>query len=352
MYRLGKDGKGGKGGKCEEVCVNPKDYTKKQKEGFSFCPCGCPPSGGGGGGDVCDVCEKPITLVFKYTPDDDRVANSQGADKSEVIGTVNGDTSVYITCGEVAGQSQNFAGTVAGGAEFTITNAPSTFRANTYCNIYASQGGALLQSVKVHTSCSAPIVESDKFGAIQLIGYLGSASTNCGFGAIVGGTSSVGSGTGTSTGGAGCGGGSGGSNICDTCDKPIAVGFQYTPDNDVVANSQGPDKSEVIGKVNGDTEVYIMAGDAQGQSQYFAGVVTAGSNFTVKGLGSTLRANTYFTIYASQGGALLQTAKVHTSCSAPIVEGEQFGSLKLNGYVGSKSSATSVCGFGGLTYPF
>lgn len=143
MYRLKSDGK------CEEPCIDPKDFAKKSNEGFDFCPCGCPPSGGDGGG-VCVVCEKPVTLVLKYTPLNDVVANSQDPDKSYVTGKVNGDLAVYITCGEALGQSAYFGGNVAANEEFTIKNAPSTFRSNTYCQIFASQGGELLQSAGIH----------------------------------------------------------------------------------------------------------------------------------------------------------------------------------------------------------
>ena len=180
MFRLKDDGK------CEEKCFEPKDFAKKLGEGFGFCPCDCLPRIP----NVCNVCEKPVSLVFKYTPSDDRVANSQG-DKSKVVGNVNGDTSVYISCGEDVGKSHYFAGPVLGDAEFQITNKSSPFKANVYCTIYSEKGGSQLQYAKIQTSCSTPIVENDKFGSLQLIGYLGEKSKTCGFGVLVGGISSV-----------------------------------------------------------------------------------------------------------------------------------------------------------------
>ena len=53
-----------------------------------------------------------------------------------------------------------FAGTVNLNETFTLSSAAAgedDFPSNTFVTIYASQGGAILQEVNFHTSCSQPI---------------------------------------------------------------------------------------------------------------------------------------------------------------------------------------------------
>jgi len=164
---------------CEQKCVKPNEVSKKESEGFSFCPCT------NFGEDTCDVCDKPKLLTFLFDSSNDVVRNSQGSGKSEVSGSVNGASSVFIMAGEGEGEGAYFMGTVTTGNSFTITDNGDKFSSNTYITMYSSQGGQLLQTSKVHTSCSAPIVKNDNFGAIELIGYLGqnsNAANPCGFG--------------------------------------------------------------------------------------------------------------------------------------------------------------------------
>jgi len=117
---------------------------------------------------------------------------------------------------------------------------------------------------------------------------------------------------------------------CEDKTKPTTLTFEYTPFNDSVQNSQGG-KSSVSGTVNQDTDVYIVSGEDEGSSEYFAGFVSTGSSITLDAMADKFKSNIYITIYASKGGAKLQVIEFHASCSVPIVIGDQFGALKLTG---------------------
>jgi hypothetical protein len=67
-------------------------------------------------------------------------------------------------------------------------------------------------------------------------------------------------------------------------------------------------------------------------SVFFAGSVPLNGSFTASAGQSTFPTNTYFYIYSAQGGTLLQSIGVHTSCSQPLFTGNQFGSVRLTGF--------------------
>ncbi|NNF32989.1 MAG: hypothetical protein HKN68_02715, partial [Saprospiraceae bacterium] len=120
-----------------------------------------------------------------------------------------------------------------------------------------------------------------------------------------------------------------GDDICDdgSFSKPTRFVIQYTGNGcDATSTSQDPGKYDCIdysGGPNGDNQVYIVTSDD------FSGIVDINSTFTVTNSGSDLSNPVEFSIYNHQGGTLLQYVEIHTSCSAPIVIGDQFGSLIL-----------------------
>ena len=68
--------------------------------------------------------------------------------------------------------AEYFFGTVFAGEMFTAiasTGGRSTFGAETYVHIF-DDNGAILQSIKFHTSCSAPLVIGDLYGSVTLSG--------------------------------------------------------------------------------------------------------------------------------------------------------------------------------------
>jgi hypothetical protein len=126
------------------------------------------------------------------------------------------------------------------------------------------------------------------------------------------------------------------SSDCCVDSKPRKSTFKYTGEGCSASNNnQGSDKwycQSSGGGLNLNATVYIKASSSEDGSGdvYFAGIVALNGTFTIDAATTgddKLPSNTYFNIYASQGGALLQRLKIHTSCSTPIVMGDQFGSL-------------------------
>ncbi len=128
----------------------------------------------------------------------------------------------------------------------------------------------------------------------------------------------------------------------DCCDlnsgKPQKLTLRYTGQGCNATNTtQSTSKyscQDVGGGPNGDPAVYIVASSGVSGSGkiYFSGNVAINTTFTANsqnGGDSNFPSNTYFTVYSSLGGAVLQNVKIHTSCSAPLIPGEQIGSLFL-----------------------
>ena len=137
----------------------------------------------------CQTCcngSKPKTLVMQYNGlSCSETVTCQAAGKWSCSGGgPNGAGSVYITATKNSDGSGGtyFAGTVALNAEFTVNSASggsNTFPANTYFRILSSQGGTLLQTVGVHTSCSTPLVAGDQLGSIKIKKITLADNTSC-----------------------------------------------------------------------------------------------------------------------------------------------------------------------------
>jgi uncharacterized repeat protein (TIGR01451 family) len=451
---------------------------------------------------------KPKQLVMMYTGQDCSATNTtQSSSQWSCSGNPNFAASVYI----VANNSTNpasapfwFTGTVALNGSFTVDAAnggASQLGTNTYFYIYSHQGGTLLQTVRVHTSCSGPIVPGQQWGSMFLLSTAGQNNANCGSTdagltyqwqyregtsgpwidipgatgasydpplittttqyrrAALGGascnpqysnivtktvtpgvvinltgntdlcagesttlTAQIISGVGpytyawsngsttssitvspsatttysvTVTGGNGCfavasatvtigglvsggvigydqtqcggydpalivslsdaipaGQGSSGQDCCAANSKPNELLMQYTGDGCGATNTvQASGKwscENFAGGPAGSATVYIIANTSTSPTsgtQYFAGTVSLGSAFVVStGSSSTFGSNTYFHIFSSQGGTLLQRVGVHTSCSTPIVVGDQWGSMRL---LSTSHPNGNTCGFTG-----
>ncbi|KAA3640607.1 MAG: DUF11 domain-containing protein, partial [Bacteroidetes bacterium] len=118
-----------------------------------------------------------------------------------------------------------------------------------------------------------------------------------------------------------------GEDCCDNGDKPVSFVLLYNGESCAEsANNQGEigGKWDCSGDAGGDANVYIEVNDGQ-----FSGNVSINSTFMVSNGGSNLSNPIEVTIYDQQGGTQLQYIEIHTSCSAPIVNGDQFGSLVL-----------------------
>ena len=297
--------------------------------GTTVCP---PPPPPPMGSNCCESNSgKPKKITVKYTGASCSETNtSQQTDKYDCdnfSGGPNNDPDVYIKVTENSDGSGKiyFSGNVAINSTFTPNAGnvgDSEFKSKVFFNIYSSQGGTLLQRVNMHTSCSAPLVPGENIGSILLESAEWSDGSFCDI-----------------SGGGSGGSGSGGANCCESnSGKPKKLVLEYTGDGCSATNtSQQTDKYDCDnynGGPNGDPSVYIKVSENSDGSgkQYFAGNVALNGQFTPNAgnAGDTeFKSKIFISVYSSQGGSLLQVVNMHTSCSAPLVPGDQIGSAKL-----------------------
>lgn len=126
---------------------------------------------------------------------------------------------------------------------------------------------------------------------------------------------------------------------CTTDGKPNRLTLVYTgSDCSGSNNSQPPGKTSCNDfggnlPLNATVEVSNSSTPNSG-TVFFRGPVSAGVAFTARtaNAGDTkFGSNTYVHVL-SASGAVLQTIQIHTSCSAPLIAGQQFGSMILQSY--------------------
>ncbi|MGB5769240.1 MAG: hypothetical protein WBM32_05115 [Crocosphaera sp.] len=144
-------------------------------------------------------------------------------------------------------------------------------------------------------------------------------------------------------------GGAEGQAVCETEGKPVDMVFEYNPS--LIFNTQ-QDSSKGEGLINNglddDNNAFIVVTDESDITKvrngegdiFFSGDVTVGDQFTasIANAGSSFSSNTFFYFFDEQGGPLLQSARYHTSCSAPILLGDDIFSAELVGYRGEDST--------------
>ncbi|MEY3420871.1 MAG: hypothetical protein RIR48_1160, partial [Bacteroidota bacterium] len=126
-------------------------------------------------------------------------------------------------------------------------------------------------------------------------------------------------------------------------DKVKQLTLWYTGENcNASSNNQGAkgSKWDCTGDAAFDAQVYIIVNNsttASTSGAYFAGNVNLDGTF-VATAATEMGADSYVHIFNQQGGTRIQFIKIHTSCSVPVVLGDQFGSIILvdakfkNGY--------------------
>jgi len=126
-------------------------------------------------------CEgRPQTITFKYNGGPcGQSKNFQSRQKftctdsavppPTAVGTLN-----YIEAVPRGGGDQYFAGNVAVGTQYTLNENLEfdKLSADMTITVFESQGGALLQTVDVHLSCSQALFLFDKFGANQVVKWV------------------------------------------------------------------------------------------------------------------------------------------------------------------------------------
>lgn len=223
-----------------------------------------------------------------------------------------------------------YAGTHSANETFVVDAGDSEFSHENMIIQVKNTAGTVLQTIQMNVKCEAPISEGDQFGSIKVIGY--SDKSGCGFGDT---DDSAATTTPRNP----------GDDMCDSCDKPMKIMFQYTG-NYVVNHNQGTTKAFVVGTVGGMTPIHLTVMDDKGNQWYDADHVigdtiafaSAKDEFPAKNMIMKLSNPKDAT------GEPLQTISINLSCSVPLVSNDEFGSMKLIGGMDA-----SKCGFG--TFP-
>jgi hypothetical protein len=207
-----------------------------------------------------------------------------------------------------------FRGRLDFGEEITIEGTHRNGKMHAKIAVYV--GGH--RHVRIHTSCSEPIGPGMVFGDFEVVeGYSSEGGLLCPVD-----TPDV-----------------PGDEWCDA-GKPKALTLRYTGEGCSFSNhSQSNDKVRCQGDPEYAQRVKILVTnranpcDRQARIWYY-GEVDLDGTFVIdaaNGCRSRLSANTYVFIYGMDN-RMLQSVKFHTSCSEPLEMGDQFGSLKLEGF--------------------
>ncbi|NNF63452.1 MAG: hypothetical protein HKN07_04260 [Acidimicrobiia bacterium] len=146
---------------------------------------------------------------------------------------------------------------------------------------------------------------------------------------------------------------SSGADLCDTYGKPSMLTMRYTGDgNDASSHTQDSGKVVVTGDPLDADPVHITASEKiNGDGAiWFTGVVALGDTFVIDaGVGERLDTETHIWIQDAGETVTLQNIEFHTSCSQPLLLGDQFGAAQLLGFVDEDGMGESLplsTGFG------
>ncbi|NNF63954.1 MAG: tandem-95 repeat protein [Acidimicrobiia bacterium] len=141
-------------------------------------------------------------------------------------------------------------------------------------------------------------------------------------------------------------------DLCANDDEPDVLTMTFVGGTCADSNNSQDDKSECEDHTSGASgTVFIKAtnkedADYDNAKVYFEGVVSEGESFDISAAYAgedDLYSKTFLHIYSADGTTLLQTVEIHTSCSAPLVEGDQFGSVVLGDEAAASSSDAPIC---------
>eukprot|EP00035_Acanthoeca_spectabilis_P035271 m.33442 g.33442 ORF g.33442 m.33442 type:complete len:2817 (-) comp7190_c0_seq1:243-8693(-) len=327
------------------------------------------------GEEICGVTDakrqnKPTRLVFRYVGgrvDPELVQPG----KSSISGASIDTSSATISCENNKGGV--FFGSPQLGGIFEVNNNGVKLGTTLECTITGNNGQT--QIVEIHTSCSAPLVNGHRYGALELTCFSSLDGSTC-------------------SGGGGSGGGTG-----TTCFNPIppppgtppspppptlppancvvcgdggskpsltTLTFKYVGGNQLTNFQEG--KATVSGGSFGSPEAVSVVCNTQlqpvvslsgaalakhgkngggGSGSTSGNVVTMlGGSFDVFKNGNDLEC----TIQSVAGG-VIQEVEIHLSCSKILSVGDIFGSLQLVGFAGSNGAVTEDNACPGILNP-
>ncbi|NNC43979.1 MAG: DUF11 domain-containing protein, partial [Acidimicrobiia bacterium] len=121
---------------------------------------------------LANVCEfgKPDALILTYTGlGPDGTNNSQSGNEVILDGDANDQDPVWMVVRDHKGVVI-FEGAVAIGESFTVEGTKNKIPPRMLFEMYDTQGGTKLETVRFHTSCSQPLFAGDQFGSITVAG--------------------------------------------------------------------------------------------------------------------------------------------------------------------------------------
>ncbi|MCB0735580.1 MAG: hypothetical protein KDC76_13440, partial [Bacteroidetes bacterium] len=127
-------------------------------------------------------------------------------------------------------------------------------------------------------------------------------------------------------------------SCCTGKNKPVKIEFTYTGEScSATSSHQDSDKYGCSGDPQDDQSVYIVAANKSYLPSaliWFSGTVSIDSSFVIDAANageSRLKGETYIQVFDQQNGTKLQEVYFHTSCSQPLIAGDQYGSIYLKG---------------------
>ncbi|MDA1280656.1 MAG: hypothetical protein O3B95_11585 [Chloroflexi bacterium] len=263
---------------------------------------------------------RPAYLTMIYTGDSGAGSNSQTGTEAPIIsGDPVGASPVTIKWVDKNDTTDVFAtfSNVAAGGSFVLDHALDDHAhphlgSTTRLLICNAADTALLQDIKFHTSCSAPLFLGDTFGSVELAKFINEdGREDC----------------------------EPGSTSADLCEGRVKAGILHMMYTGAAASSHTQDPTKVTitdsnGGPGATDPVFIVVKNSDGSKTWFTGPVALGGTFDIDsatGGATKLDTETKIYIYASEGGTLLQTARFHTSCSQPLKVDDQFGASKVIG---------------------
>jgi len=139
--------------------------------------------------------------------------------------------------------------------------------------------------------------------------------------------------------------------VCQSGEKPQVLTMRYTGDGaDATSHSQDPDKVTVEGDPADAQVVRIVAASKSSLDDpkaeiFFDGSVALGETFAIDSADADmgkLKSETHLFIFDAVTGELLQTVRFHTSCSQPLILGDQFGAVQLRGFLGEGGTKLGI----------
>jgi len=208
---------------------------------------------------------------------------------------------------------EQFSAQVNPGQTFTVVGVDKKGTLGTEIKVFVN--GTL--HTKIHTSCSQPIGPGLRFGDFEVVGGR----------SLKGGPLCPLDPPDVS-----------GGDFCETYGRPKGLVMTYTGD-DCSATHHSQDAGKVVCSTTGalPSTAHLVVTDSATEGaghKWFDGMVPVGGEFTLDAANdgaTSLATNTW--VYVYNGQVLVQKVQFHTSCSQPLLMGDQFGSVRLEGFI-------------------